>query len=108
MMDLVRSLLSLERSVGPLLVRVVYFTGLLGIGLFMLTTVLVGLMALGADIVRGLVQILGALAVGAVLLVYWRFVCEIFMLAFKTYERLGEIRDALGARKSAGGDFSQF
>ena len=33
----------------------------------------------------------------AVAVLYWRFVCELFLLAFNTYERLGEIRDRLPA-----------
>jgi hypothetical protein len=40
-------------------------------------------------------QLLAVPAVAAVVLVYWRFVCELFMLAFLAYERLGEVRNSL-------------
>jgi hypothetical protein len=63
---------------------------------------LMALMALGAgNFGSGLMQLLAAPAVGAVVLVYWRFLCELFMLAFLAYERLGEVRDRLP-------DYSQF
>ena len=34
-------------------------------------------------------------AVGIVALIYWRFICELFMIAFMAYDRLGEIRNLL-------------
>ena len=40
-------------------------------------------------------QLLAVPAVAAVALVYWRFLCELFMLAFLAYERLGEVRDLM-------------
>jgi hypothetical protein len=27
--------------------------------------------------------------------IYWRFLCELFMLAFLAYNRLGEVRDLM-------------
>ena len=38
-------------------------------------------------------QLIAVPAVAAVGLVYWRFLCELFMLAFLAYERLGQVRD---------------
>jgi hypothetical protein len=34
-------------------------------------------------------------AVAAVAFVYWRFLCELFMLAFLAYDRLTEVRDLM-------------
>lgn len=94
--------LSFDRLIGPALVKIVYY---FGAGVIVLVTgfgMLMALLALGAgNIGSGLMQLLAAPAVGAVVLVYWRFVCELFMLAFLAYERLGEIRDRLP-------DYSQF
>lgn len=94
--------LSFDRLIGPALVKIVYY---FGAGVIVLVTgfgMLMALLALGAgNIGSGLMQLLAAPAVGAVVLVYWRFLCELFMLAFLAYERLGEIRDRLP-------DYSQF
>jgi hypothetical protein len=97
-----RRLLSFDILIGPALVKIVYYLGLAvivamtGFGMF------IALLAFGAgNFGSGAMQLLSAPAVGAVVLVYWRFLCELFMLAFLAYERLGEVRDRLP-------DYSQF
>lgn len=96
MNTIVQSLLSFDRLLGPTLVKIVYFVGaaiiLLG-GVFALLTAIFSLA--GGNVGGGLMQLLAVPAVCAVAFVYWRFLCELFMLAFLAYERLGEVRDAL-------------
>jgi uncharacterized membrane-anchored protein len=109
MQDIVQRFIGFDKLLGPVLVKIVYYSGLLFIALFMAIVGVLGLLRLAADFVAGVVQLLGALTVGAAMLVYWRFICELFMLAFKTFERLGEIRDSLSASaQRPPPDFSQF
>lgn len=85
-----------DELIGPVLVKIVYWVGAGGIVCFIGIGMLMGLMSLfGGNIGGGLMQMIAIPAVGAVALVYWRFLCELFMLGFRTYERLGEIRDRL-------------
>ncbi len=100
--SILQRFIGFDRLLGPTLVKLVYYFGavlILGVtALFML----MGLMSVfSGNLGQGAMQLIAAPAVGAVAFIYWRFVCELFMLAFLAYERLGEVRDRLP-------DYSQF
>ena len=87
---------SFDRLIGPVLVKIVYYVGFAAIALGVLGTTLTALLAVfGNNIGLAAMQLLAAPAVGVVALVYWRFMCELFMIAFLAYERLGEVRNLL-------------
>ena len=76
--------------------RIVYYVGAAAIACVAAFAIVMGFAALfGGNLGAGLVQLIAAPAVGAVAFVWWRFLCELFMLAFMAYERLVEIRDRL-------------
>jgi hypothetical protein len=101
--SLLRRFLSFDRLIGPRLVKIVYFVGAAMIVLAAAGAVLSAFFAMaGGNVGTGLMQLLAAPAVGAVAFVYWRFLCELFMLAFLAYERMGEMRDLLA--RAAGVD----
>lgn len=102
MHSILQRFLSFDRMIGPALVKIVYYFGAGVIVVMTAFGLIMAMMALAAgNFGAGIMQALAAPAVGAVALVYWRFLCELFMLAFLAYERLGEIRDRLP-------DYSQF
>ncbi len=109
MNSMVRSLFSFDRLLGPTLVKIVYFVGaaliLLG-GVIALLTAIYSLA--GGNFGAGFMQLLAVPAVSAVAFVYWRFLCELFMLAFLAYERLGEVRDALTGATAPDPNHPQF
>ncbi len=90
-----------DKLLGPVLVKIIYYLGLAAIALGVFFAMLGGLFMLPNSAIGGLGMLLVAPVVGAVALVYWRFLCEIFILAFETYNRLGEIRDRLPAPHGA-------
>lgn len=97
-----RRFLSFDRLIGPRLVRIVYLFGSATIVLALCGALISGVFAIGGgNPGSGLMQLIAAPAVAAVTFVYWRFLCELFMLAFLAYERMGEIRDLLGAPAAA-------
>ncbi len=105
MQSILQRFLGFDRLLGPVLVKVLYYFAAAVIVAMTGVGVLVGLLAIfGGNIGQGLMQIVAIPVVGAVALVYWRFLCEIFMLAFLTYERLGEVRDALAPPTSSAPD----
>jgi len=109
MMSIVQSLLSFDRLLGPTLVKIVYFVGAAIIVMMGVGTLLTAVFTLaGGNIGGGFVQLLAAPAVAAVAFVYWRFLCELFMLAFLAYERLGEIRTLLGGASAPDPNHPQF
>jgi hypothetical protein len=102
MQAILQRFLSFDRPIGPALVRVVYFVGAALIVMVVGFAIIMALMALFAgNVGTGVMQLIAAPAVGAVGFVWWRFLCELFLLAFMAYERLVEIRDRLP-------DYSQF
>lgn len=102
MQSILQRFIGFDRLLGPVLVKIVYYVGMAGLILFVGVTMFLALMAVfSGNPGQGLMQLIAAPAIGAVALVYWRFLCELFMLAFLAYERMGEIRDRLP-------DYSQF
>lgn len=96
MQSIVGRFLGFDRLLGPVLVKIVYYFGAAAIVLAIAIALVTALLALAAgNIGAGVMQLLAVPAVGAVALVYWRFLCELFMLAFLAYERLGEVRDLM-------------
>ncbi len=96
MQSIVQRFLGFDRLLGPILVRIVYYVGAaFVVGGAALTMVSGVISIINGNLGGGAMQFIAAPAVGAVALVYWRFICELFMLAFLAYERLGEIRDRL-------------
>jgi len=88
-------MLNFDTMIGPTLIRVMYFIGLIVIALVGVGFLLTGLMAMTYSPGSGLLLIL--LAPIAVLLyaIFWRFACEMWILTFKIYDRLGEIKNKL-------------
>lgn len=102
MQAMLMQMLSFDRLMGPALVRLVYYFGAVVIVVVTGFTVVMALMAVFAgNFGQGAMQLIASPAVGVVVFIYWRFLCELFMLAFLAYERMGEIRDRLP-------DYSQF
>ncbi|GAN00285.1 hypothetical protein U91I_03950 [alpha proteobacterium U9-1i] len=93
MPSIVKSFLGFDHLIGPGLVKLVYYFAGAIILIMVGAGMVVGLFAIaGGNFGQGLVQIIAAPVVGLVALVYWRFICELFMLAFLAYERLGDVR----------------
>lgn len=96
MFSIVRRFLSFDRLIGPVLVKLIYYVALAGIVMAVALTLVASIGTFAAGNIGGAVmQMIAAPAVGAVALVYWRFLCELFMVTFLSYERLGEVRDRL-------------
>lgn len=96
MQDFFKRLLGFDHLLGPVLVRIVYYVGAVVIVCVAGFALLMALLALfGGNVGAGVMQLLAVPAVAAVAFVYWRFVCELFMLAFLAYDRLTEVRDLM-------------
>jgi hypothetical protein len=97
MQAIVGRFLGFDKLIGPLLVKFLYYVGL---GFIVLALVIAlggaAFSVLSSPLQSTLTLLIAPLA-AAVGVVYWRFVCELFLIAFNTYERLGEIRDRLPA-----------
>lgn len=89
----VKYILKFEEFVANKIILVIYYLGLVGV---VFSSVGAALSAGG--FFSGLFMFILVLIMGTL---FWRVMCELFMLSFKIYDRLGEIRDEL--KKSNGG-----
>jgi hypothetical protein len=78
-----------DRLIGSALIKIAYYIGLAAIVVGTLISLVVGL-------TQGEMAVAFAALIGLVVsVVLWRFFCELAVLSFQTYNRLGEIRDRL-------------
>ena len=92
---LLRRLWSFDHLLGVDLVKLIYYVGLIGIVAGAAIGMLFGLVTLTANLGAGVVQLIAIPAVAAVSIVYWRFVCEFFMVIFQMNDRLGDLRNTV-------------
>lgn len=100
-MDIVNRFLSFDKLMGPALVKIVYFLGVLGIALAVIGGVLAGLGTIPRDFGRGVGGIIVAPIAGVVFLCFWRFMCELYIVLFRAGEDVAAIR-AQGGTKPPG------
>lgn len=100
--ELLKRFLGFEHMIGSGLIKVIYYIGLAGIVLAtvvgMLGGGLMGTFGRGYGGGGGALMIIVAPILGAIYLVFWRFICELWLLMFLMYARMGEIRDRLPLR----------
>jgi hypothetical protein len=100
--DLVKRFWGFDHLIGSVLIKIVYYIGLVLILLFtvmgMLGGGMMGAMGLGGGGGGGAFMIILAPILGVVYLVFWRFICEMWLLMYLMYNRMGEIRDRLPPR----------
>jgi|SRR5690606_11449534 len=100
--DLIKRFWGFDHLIGSVLIKIVYYIGLIGILLFTLAAIFGGgvMGAFGGSYGGGpgLLMIIVALVMGVIYVVFWRFVCEMWLLMYLMYNRMGEIRDRLPPR----------
>ncbi len=96
MQSMFKRFFGFDRLLGPTLVRLVYYFGAAIIVVLAGFNMLLAFMSIFAgNLGGGGMRLIATPAVAAVAFIYWRFACELFMLAFLSYERLGEVRDLM-------------
>jgi hypothetical protein len=100
-MDIVNRFLSFDKLMGPALVKIVYFLGLLGIALGVIGQMLTGLGLLTRSPGPALGFIIGGPILGIVGLCFWRFVCELYIVLFRAGDDVAAIRAQGGPKPPA-------
>jgi hypothetical protein len=98
--ELIKRFSGFDHLIGSALIKIIYYIGLVVI---LITTVLAmfggGIMgALTDGGGGGFFMFILAPIGGIIYLVFWRFICEMWLLMFLMYNRMGEIRDRLPPR----------
>lgn len=84
---IVKYLFTFERLIATKIIIVIYYLGLVGV-----VGAALGTAGDQGSFLGKVAMFFLALAIG---LFFWRILCELMILSFKIYDRLGEIRDAI-------------
>ena len=91
-------LFQFERMVAPVVLKIVYWLGLIGLAIYMLIAIFGSFALMAYDPASGLGTMLLAI-VGALFgALFWRIMIEVYMILFGIHERLGEVRDMMKAK----------
>jgi hypothetical protein len=88
-------MMNFDTMIGPTLIKVMYFIGLVLCALAGVAVLLSGLSLMTFSPAMGLLYIIFAPIIIVIYAIFWRFACELWMLMFKIYDRLGEIKNKL-------------
>jgi len=90
---MISAFLTFEKLIGTKLIKVLYFLGMAAILLFGLFAIFAGLGAMRYSFLGGLGTILMTLIGTLIGLVFWRFLCEIYLLFFRMSDDLRDIKN---------------
>ena len=96
--DLVTRFWSFDQLIGSALIKIIYYIGLFAILIFTVVAMFGGGLlgaVMGNNGGGSLLLFIRAPIIGIIQLVFWRFVCELWLLMFLIFDRMGEIRDRL-------------
>ena len=85
--------LNFDKLIGTTLIKVMYYIGLVGIPLYAIVTFLGGLGMMTQSFLGGLGMVIAALIGAVVGLLFWRFICEIYLLFFRISDDLRDIKN---------------
>lgn len=86
----VRRFINFDKLIATTLIKILYWIGLVFIALGALAALFSGFaQGFGAGVAALVLVPVGA----AVAVLFWRFLCEVYIVIFGIYDRLGEIRD---------------
>lgn len=92
-MDIVNRFLNFDKLMGPWLVRIVYYLGIIGILLGVVAGILGGFGAMGVfGFGAGIGMVIGAPIGGVLGICFWRFVCELYIVLFRVGDDIAAIR----------------
>ena len=85
--------ISFDKLIGTKLIKILYFIGLAVILIAGVLAVFGAIVSLGSGFLRGLGAIIMALFGTVLGLVFWRFLCEIYLLFFRMSDDLRDIKN---------------
>ncbi len=92
MNDIISRFTSFDKLIATSLIKLLYWIGIV----FIVLGVLVGALAgFSQGFGNGLVSLIAAPIGGILAIIFWRFLCEIYIVIFGMYDRLGEIQKSL-------------
>lgn len=90
---MLQQFLSFDKLIGTKLIKGLYFLGIAVILLAALKGLLEAIGKMGSSFGSGLGAFIATLLGALVLLVFWRFICEIYLLFFRMSDDLRDIKN---------------
>lgn len=84
-----------DELIGNSLIKVIYFIGLAAIAISAVLAIIRSFAMMSYSGGAGFMMLLLAVVGSVVGVIFWRFICELYILAYLFYDRVGEIRDRL-------------
>lgn len=91
--DIINRFMNFDKLIGAGLIKVIYFVGLALIVIGTLITMLSSLGALGSSPFAALGGFVIAPVFGVISILFWRFVCELYILLFRMSDDLRDIKN---------------
>jgi Ni,Fe-hydrogenase I cytochrome b subunit len=92
---------SFEKNLSLTLIRMVYFLGLCGIALFATVSAFGAFGVMRYSVAGGIGTLLTAILGGSISVLIWRVICEVWMVIFGIYDRIGQVRELLAKERQA-------
>lgn len=90
---MIQQFLSFDKLIGTKLIKALYYLGLLGVALMAIGGLFTSLAAFKMGFGAGLGSLIGTIIACALALVFWRFVCEMYMLFFRMADDLRDVKN---------------
>lgn len=90
--DIVNRFLSFDKMMGTSIIKVLYYIGMVFIAFGVIGAMFTALGSMGSSFIGGLIGLIMALVMGIVGLLFWRFMCEIYILFFKISDDVSAIK----------------
>jgi len=87
------NLMNFDVMIGGRLIKIIYYIGLVAIGLSALAGALGALSAMSFSFAYGLGMLIGLVIALALGVLFWRLACELWVLMFRIHEELVAIRN---------------
>lgn len=94
-MEIVNRFLSFEKLMAGGLVKAVYWIGMVAIILFTLYRFVMSFTVFQYSATTALGMLVATPIVGVLSLVFWRVICELYLVLFRISDQLKDIREAL-------------
>ncbi|NOX82808.1 MAG: DUF4282 domain-containing protein [Alphaproteobacteria bacterium] len=92
MSEFINRFRTFDKLIATSLIKLLYWIGIVVIALSVLAGVLGGF---SQGFTSGIASLVLAPLAGAIGVIFWRFLCEIYIVIFGMYDRLGEIQKSL-------------
>lgn len=91
---MIEHFLNFDKLIGTKLIKLLYYIGLAAIVLFSILSLFGGIAMMTKSFAGGLGTILLSVIGCAVGIVFWRFICEIYMLFFRISDDVRDLKNA--------------